>query len=110
MRCIHEIISFLLCFLDGRPLPYNIHQKTFPNGTLIVENTSPLSSQGRYTCTARNKNEKVSKSLFVTVLGKFLKVNRDEEEDRKELYLKRNFLISFFFFFIITSKTFYPAF
>lgn len=39
---------------NGRMLPINRRQKTFPNGTLIVEAVERNSDQGRYTCVARN--------------------------------------------------------
>ncbi|XP_042237797.1 Down syndrome cell adhesion molecule-like protein Dscam2 isoform X35 [Homarus americanus] len=38
----------------GRMLPINRRQKTFTNGTLIVEAVGRNSDQGRYTCVARN--------------------------------------------------------
>ncbi|XP_047472730.1 Down syndrome cell adhesion molecule-like protein Dscam2 isoform X28 [Penaeus chinensis] len=39
---------------NGRMLPINRRQKTFPNGTLIVEAVQRSTDQGRYTCVARN--------------------------------------------------------
>nr|XP_045611137.1 Down syndrome cell adhesion molecule-like protein Dscam2 isoform X3 [Procambarus clarkii] len=39
---------------NGRMLPINRRQKTFTNGTLIVEAVERNSDQGRYTCVARN--------------------------------------------------------
>ncbi|XP_071522341.1 cell adhesion molecule Dscam1 [Panulirus ornatus] len=39
---------------SGRMLPINRRQKTFTNGSLIVEAVERNSDQGRYTCVARN--------------------------------------------------------
>ncbi|XP_076062140.1 Down syndrome cell adhesion molecule 1 isoform X8 [Oratosquilla oratoria] len=39
---------------NGRLLPINRRQSTFPNGTLVVEGVQRSTDQGRYTCVARN--------------------------------------------------------
>lgn len=58
-------------FKDGRLLPINRRQKTFPNGTLIVEKVQRSSDQGRYTCVARNSQGYTARGdLDVQVMGK----------------------------------------
>ncbi|KAK7075666.1 hypothetical protein SK128_023683 [Halocaridina rubra] len=47
-------IDSIVWEMKGRMLPINRRQKTFPNGTLIVEAVQRSADQGRYTCVARN--------------------------------------------------------
>lgn len=57
---------------DGRMLPINRRQKTFPNGTLIVEAVQRSTDQGRYTCVARNSQAYTARGdLDVQVMGEY---------------------------------------
>ncbi|KAB7494488.1 Hemicentin-1 [Armadillidium nasatum] len=57
---------------NGRLLPINRRQKTFPNGTLIVEKVQRSSDQGRYTCVARNSQGYTARGdLDVQVMDNF---------------------------------------
>ncbi|XP_068224096.1 cell adhesion molecule Dscam1 isoform X18 [Palaemon carinicauda] len=47
-------IDSIVWEMKGRMLPINRRQKTFANGTLIVEAVQRSADQGRYTCVARN--------------------------------------------------------
>ena len=51
-------------------LPINRRQKTYPNGTLIVEGVQRSADQGRYTCVARNTQGYTARGdLDVQVMG-----------------------------------------
>lgn len=51
-------------------LPINHRQKTFPNGTLIVEAVQGSTDQGKYTCVARNREGYIARGdLDVQVIG-----------------------------------------
>nr|XP_027209811.1 Down syndrome cell adhesion molecule-like protein Dscam2 [Penaeus vannamei] len=55
---------------NGRMLPINHRQKTFPNGTLIVEAVQGSTDQGKYTCVARNREGYIARGdLDVQVIG-----------------------------------------
>ncbi|XP_070391428.1 cell adhesion molecule Dscam1-like isoform X4 [Dermacentor albipictus] len=41
---------------EGLRLPYNHRQKTFANGTLVVQDVERATDEGLYSCTARNKD------------------------------------------------------
>lgn len=53
-------------------LPINRRQKTFHNGTLIVEAVQRSTDQGRYTCVARNSQAYTARGdLDVQVMGEY---------------------------------------
>ena len=61
-------------FIGGRQLPYNKRQQVFQNGTMIIKNVErkeDATSNGAYTCVARNDEGYSARSdLQVSVMGK----------------------------------------
>ncbi|XP_054713433.1 cell adhesion molecule Dscam2-like [Uloborus diversus] len=46
---------------DGRPLPHNHRQKTFPNGSLIIEDLQRTNDGGIYQCVAENNRSRTAR-------------------------------------------------
>ncbi|XP_055948841.1 cell adhesion molecule Dscam2-like isoform X4 [Argiope bruennichi] len=46
---------------DGRPLPHNHRQKTFPNGTLVIEDLQRSRDGGKYHCVAENNRSRTAR-------------------------------------------------
>lgn len=70
---ISVVYLILMMFCQaGRMLPINRRQKTFTNGSLIVEAVERNSDQGRYTCVARNSQGYTARGdLDVQVMGEY---------------------------------------
>ncbi|KAG8199382.1 hypothetical protein JTE90_000252 [Oedothorax gibbosus] len=46
---------------DGRPLPHNHRQKTYPNGTLLIEDLQRSRDDGVYHCVAENNRSRTAR-------------------------------------------------
>ncbi|XP_055948883.1 cell adhesion molecule Dscam2-like isoform X4 [Argiope bruennichi] len=54
---------------DSRVLPQNHRQQVFPNGTLIIREVNKKADEGKYTCTAENKDgDRSQKDVYVQVM------------------------------------------
>ncbi|GFV04280.1 down syndrome cell adhesion molecule-like protein Dscam2 [Trichonephila clavipes] len=54
---------------DSRNLPQNHRQQVFPNGTLIIREVNKKADEGKYTCTAENKDgDRSQKDVYVQLL------------------------------------------
>ncbi|GIY94051.1 down syndrome cell adhesion molecule-like protein Dscam2 [Caerostris extrusa] len=54
---------------ESRNLPQNHRQQVFPNGTLIVREVNKKADEGKYTCTAENKDgDRSQKDVYVQVM------------------------------------------
>nr|XP_042901562.1 Down syndrome cell adhesion molecule-like protein Dscam2 isoform X1 [Parasteatoda tepidariorum] len=46
---------------EGRPLPHNHRQKTYPNGTLVIEDLQRAHDSGKYHCVAENNRSRTAR-------------------------------------------------
>ncbi|GIY53241.1 down syndrome cell adhesion molecule-like protein Dscam2 [Caerostris darwini] len=58
-----EVITAMRDFIlsYGRPLPHNHRQKTFPNGTLVIEDLQRSRDGGQYHCVAENNRSRTAR-------------------------------------------------
>lgn len=80
--CEHIYYNFLLmlytrtCIMhetilsEGRALPHNHRQKSFPNGTLIIEDLQKTRDDGLYDCVAENNRSRTARrDVSINIMG-----------------------------------------
>ncbi|GIX67359.1 down syndrome cell adhesion molecule-like protein Dscam2 [Caerostris extrusa] len=68
-----EVITAMRDFIlsYGRPLPHNHRQKTFPNGTLVIEDLQRSRDGGQYHCVAENNRSRTARRDLLLLLNPF---------------------------------------